>query len=870
MKKAFDENFDLPLNNAEPEIETLGGKTIMAPPLSDSHGNEITDEELKKMLGSDSEPTIGVLQNMVTIGIGGIGTVFSAHDPVLHREIAIKILRPAYRNQLNYVTGFIREARITAQIDHPNVIPVHQLGVFDDAGAYFTMKRVEGVTLANILHKLKENDPETIKTYTRQRLLEIFVSICNGVAFAHSKGIIHRDLKPANIMVGDYGEVFIADWGLAIYRKENDNSNSARKIELGALPEDPGADENEESLNKISGTPAFMAPEQVTGTTADVDEQTDVYALGTILYSILTWEQSPYDGASTVTQLMRDVVYRKFLRPRRRAPRRRIPFELEAITLKAMDHDKSRRYKTVIALLSDVRNHLAKYPVSAYSPLPLYRFFKLIRRRPLVPVTLLAALLTLAAWNATLALQNHLEAQTVMSNVLNSLDSCESSRNMATSARNKLNDIFTQTGKTETYGNADALRRRFLQAGNEFTISCNNAWEDLLYLAQLNIDKAKLIPLFTRLMTNQVQFALAVNHESLLDQAAERFHQLPENLSEKIMEYSPDLRRKVEMIEKNEGELSVSITPADVQLSAVKLQNNDPEKPSESAEPMPLILKTAPEVNTLQAGLYLITAQRGNRKIMQFPVAVERDQQEILKLDIPARFPDNMIYIPGGSFIFGERTFDDQQARTQLPGFFIARNEVTIAEYLEFWKSIEDKNLRERYRARVNAPTGRQLVPLWDDQGNLLAPYLPLMPVIGVTSEAAEAYCSYMSGKSSLNYRLPTALEWEKAARGVDGRDYVWGSEYFDNHACVSSDSSAVVRSVPVTAASYPLDKSVYGVYDMTGNARELVTNPGSRQYYTAKGGSFKLSQRFARAAAHSYNFDLSDTGFRCVVDLPR
>ena len=152
--------------------------TLIAVPLSDRAGKQIDEKELKDMLGTDTEPTIGVLQDMTTIGIGGIGTVFSAQDPVLHREIAIKILRPAFRNQLNYVTGFIREARITSQIDHPNVIPVHHLGIFDDAGVYFTMKRVQGVTLAHILRQLRNGDEDYLKTYTRMRLLEIFISIC--------------------------------------------------------------------------------------------------------------------------------------------------------------------------------------------------------------------------------------------------------------------------------------------------------------------------------------------------------------------------------------------------------------------------------------------------------------------------------------------------------------------------------------------------------------------------------------------------------------------------------------------------------------------------------------------------------------------
>ena len=184
-----------------------------------------------------------------------------------------------------------------------------------------------------------------------------------------------------------------------------------------------------------------------------------IQIIGTILYSILTWEQSPYDGVSTVSQLMHKVVQRKFLRPRRRAPKRKIPFELEAITLKAMHQDKARRYSTVLDLLDDVRNYLGKYPVSAYAP-AWYRFFKLIRRHPLIPVTLLAALITLAVWNGSEALQHYMECRSRMVVIETLLDDCEKARLAAVSNRKKLNEHFTSSGSTETYGDAAVLRSR--------------------------------------------------------------------------------------------------------------------------------------------------------------------------------------------------------------------------------------------------------------------------------------------------------------------------------------------------------------------------------------------------------------------------
>ena len=196
---------------------------------------------------------------------------------------------------------------------------------------------------------------------------------------------------------------------------------------------------------------------------------------------------------------------------------------------------------------------------------------------------------------------------------------------------------------------------------------------------------------------------------------------------------------------------------------------------------------------------------------------------------------------------------------------------MTIGEYLKFWHSISSAELKERYRAYVDntADMGRKLMPLWDDSGKVLVPYTEQMPVVGITVDAMESYCRYMTRQSGFAYRLPTALEWEKAARGVDGREYVWGNDYKSDGACVSSRDKGIIKSYPVISGSYPEDRSIYGVMDMTGNARELVINPNTLNDYTAKGSSFRYSQRFARIAVQAYASNLSDVGFRCVVELP-
>ena len=215
-------------------------------------GPELSAEELRRRLGLPEGDRIGDYGELRTIGVGGMGAVFAGREPGLKCPVALKLLRPAYRLVPERISAFIREARVTAQIGHPNIVPVHRIGVFDGAGVYYSMKQVQGRTLRSILASLAEGDAETRRRFTLRRLLEIFVSACNGVSFAHHRGVLHCDLKPANLMVGDYGEVLVMDWGMAQCRDLP--SANGRKVDLGG---ESASDPPE----KLGGTPAFMAPE---------------------------------------------------------------------------------------------------------------------------------------------------------------------------------------------------------------------------------------------------------------------------------------------------------------------------------------------------------------------------------------------------------------------------------------------------------------------------------------------------------------------------------------------------------------------------------------------------------------------------------
>ncbi|MGE0430654.1 MAG: protein kinase [Planctomycetota bacterium] len=297
------------------------------------------------------------------LGRGGLGVVRAAFDDTLRREVAIKsLLRTGARN----VAAFIDEAQITGQLEHPNIVPVHELG-FDQAGApYLTMKRIRGrdlhVVIRETMAELARRPGDPWITRGR-RLLEIFVKVCDAVAYAHSRGVIHRDLKPANVMVGDFGEVLVVDWGLAKPIGGRERTIVTDRRSTGAQVTMDGS---------VFGTPAFMPPEQARGEMSSMDERADVFALGAILYNIVSGVP-PYTSDDTLHVL--DQVRRgRLASPSARAAHD-VPAELEAVVIKAMAFARTDRYATVDDLRNDVDAYLGGRLLTAatYSTLHLVR-----------------------------------------------------------------------------------------------------------------------------------------------------------------------------------------------------------------------------------------------------------------------------------------------------------------------------------------------------------------------------------------------------------------------------------------------------------------------------------------------------------------
>ncbi len=284
------------------------------------------------------------------LGSGGAGEVHLYADEWIGREVALKALREVgdEGGAPEVAERFFREARLQGQLEHPAVVPVYDLGVSPDGRPFFTMKRIRGLTLAEVTERRRnESAADEPGPHGRRRLLEAFVRICLAVDFAHSRGVVHRDLKPSNVMLGAFGEVYVLDWGVA------------KLLETG---EDPDVEPMRASMPEVGatdvgswmGTPGFMAPEQIEG--SEVGPWTDVYSLGTILFEILTRE--PLHSRKSPVQAISSTRAGVEARPSKRRPELHVPPEFDAILSRATAVDPEARFPSARSLAEAIERYL--------------------------------------------------------------------------------------------------------------------------------------------------------------------------------------------------------------------------------------------------------------------------------------------------------------------------------------------------------------------------------------------------------------------------------------------------------------------------------------------------------------------------------
>ena len=327
---------------------------------------------------------------------GGMGVVRVGQDRRLRRLVAMKAALHREERKDADVLRFVEEAQVMGQLEHPNIVPVHELGADDEGNPYYTMKLIRGTTLRDIVKRLDAGDAEALAEYPLNALLNIFLKICDAVAFAHSRGVVHRDLKPHNVMIGQYGEVLVVDWGLA------------KIIDRPAPPTDDAepadgvrSDRGDEAAHRtipgaVLGTPTYMAPEQAYGDAEAIDGRSDIYALGGILYHLLSlrtavtgkhqaevlfkltsgeltplaaWEP---DGPAPPPGQERPAL--------RHLPGGRIPDSLAAVVDKAMALDPAARYQQVQELQQEIEKFQAGFATEAEQA-DLWRQLRLLVQR---------------------------------------------------------------------------------------------------------------------------------------------------------------------------------------------------------------------------------------------------------------------------------------------------------------------------------------------------------------------------------------------------------------------------------------------------------------------------------------------------------
>jgi serine/threonine-protein kinase len=788
-------------------------------------------------------PKLSRFHALREIGRGGMGRVLEASDPELGRPVAIKVIVEPGRVSDAELGRFVAEAQVTSQLQHPNIVPVYDVGVSEAGEFFFVMKRVEGRSLGEVLQAQRRGDPELLASWSRHRLLVAFVQVCQAIAYAHGRGVLHRDLKPANVLLGDYGEVLVADWGVA--RRLGEPEAEALELEpLSASALQP-LDEAARALPAATlartldglaiGTPGYMSPEQASGELAKLDPRSDVWSLGAILYEILTLQPAipPGDPLSMLFATMQGPP----TDPRERTPDRRIDGEIAELCLRAMARQPGSRFAGARELAAALEAHLEGS-----------------RRRD-------AARQRLAE-----AEQLH-ERYRALADEREALD---------------LKDADLSWG-VEPWTPVDEKRELLAlrERRDELEPERSSVFSDLVMALERALSHDPGMPEARQLMA-QVCWDRFLEVEEKGDEAAARF------LAGRAREYGGPL--VAEWI-RGAGALTLHSEPPGARAVLWSVERRGLRWPLVQ----PRELGTTPLRSVpLEMGSYVVTLRKDGFRDTIYPLWIGRSRHwdsgpEPVRLLRDDEIGKDFHYIPGGPFRCGgdpDAPGSRPASEEWVDGFLLARLPLTVGEYLDFVNALHERDPDEAWRRVprrqsaaggpvgqywLRAPPGQPYVlPERDVDGDR---WDTRWPVLSLSWEDATAYCDWRSARDGVKYRLPRDLEWEKAARGVDGRLHPWGDR-FDATLCKMRDSRPG-RPTPEPVGSYPGDESIYGVRDMAGSMRDWCGDleyDGDPKRRIVRGGGWQSWPRAARCATRSAiePYDVFPTyGFRLAKDLP-
>lgn len=428
-----DEDLTVPASNGDEDDATLAAAGVpTVRPQAGLSGSNLTfgtpANAAPHSIASTTHLKVGE-----TIAQGGMGAILEASDEALERMVAMKVMLPGADASPGARERFLREAIVLARLEHPNIVPIHELGRDEADRPFYTMKLVKGRTLQAIISEIAKGDEQTITDFPLNRLLTIFRQICDAMAFAHHRGVLHRDLKPENIMIGEFGETLVMDWGLAkllegqpeIAARVADEGSGAEQVfaDLLATQNPDGTDLT--MAGAVMGSPKYMAPEQAAGNIDQLDQRTDIYSLGGILYALLILH-APVSGSS-VQEVLGNVRSGNITPPTEfntgstrgssagsaravsepssgqllpHCPGGRIPDALSAVTMRAVQLEASGRYQSVADLSEDIEMFQGGFATSVEDLGALRQFGMLVARHKAASIAIVASLLVIVCLTA--------------------------------------------------------------------------------------------------------------------------------------------------------------------------------------------------------------------------------------------------------------------------------------------------------------------------------------------------------------------------------------------------------------------------------------------------------------------------------------
>ncbi len=796
------------------------------------------------------------------LGSGGAGHVLSALDVETRRLVAIKMPRlagsyttsdhPSAQQGDLAVAHFWGEASITAQLEHPAIVPIYDVGRGIDGTPYYTMRLVSSRSLHDVLTN------EALKReWPLSRLVFVLIQVARALAYAHARGVLHRDVKPANVLVGTYGEVYLADWGIARIATESSVLLSS-DVDTPEHRIDPSM--------RLVGTPGFMAPEMISLPSEAVDHRSDLFALGVVLYEVLTGRQ-PFRRADTPATLVA-TYSEEPVRPS--AIAKDCPLLLEDLCMKLLAKDPNARPGSA----EEVAQRLEEFVEG-----------------------------------------NRDRARRI-----------EEARLLCVRAKESL-ERYRQL-EAESTGRRDEARR---------LLDVIKAWEPIakkrpawdLELRARDLDKeaalelARVIDDYTKALGYDPSSAEA--HRGLADLYWERARRAEAERREATMAHYEALVREHDddghyaALSKAHAYLSVDTTPGGARVVAHRFVPRDRRLVKDDEHAIDLGRTPVRHVK-LDPGSYVLVVSAehaGEYRDVQYPVLLRRGAHHEASIDFyrDDRVGNGFLYIPRGPTIVG----GDELAYDALPrqeidvaSFAIAKFPVTMREYCTFLDEIgrDDPTLAEKRAPHdVHGSEGlmvtRNTKGLWEPSplliegpareallGNDFPSFEDLLwsvPVVLVDWYDAIAYCEWRSKRDGVTYRLPREHEWNKAARGADGRFYPWGDE-FDPTFCKMRDSRPWPQQIePI--GTMAADESPYGVRDMAGNVRQWMgdvpeagappslreplagsVSRGDSPMRCVRGGLWNGDAQWARSASRSPRINAlmrgGGLGFRLAKDL--